>query len=215
MKTIVTQEKNGITIIVGFSDPVIDPVETERHIKSITKDYEKLDKKNKLKLIKKQAIYFQPKNGEYIISDQEQDKLRKIKVPDNHKMRAINILKEKVDTELIPDYSDCSVWKYVNNNWEEIKLNIGEDLQSNTYLTKYLTEEQKNEIAEQKEVEQIRGLSKEERTIEVNKIIENLSYNAAIKRSAFEIQGESNALQLATEWYDEEVQKVNELYNLE
>ncbi|HUX59721.1 MAG TPA: hypothetical protein VMV32_00300, partial [Ignavibacteriaceae bacterium] len=48
MKTALTKEINGKTIIIGFSDPVIDPVETEKKI-LVLKVLDESDETRKLK----------------------------------------------------------------------------------------------------------------------------------------------------------------------
>ncbi len=210
MKTALTREINGKTIIIGFSDPVIDPVET---IKAIDKLYKKEKSKIKRKeLIKENAIYFTPKKGEYIISDNDYKKLIETKVNDYQKISIKILNNNKIEIETISDYSKHIIWNKIKDRWNKINVAINNNLPIGSIIDINLTDEQKKEIIEQAETDRISILSQNEKDIEKQKEIITLSYRAAGMRSALEIQEDPESLQKAQNWYKEEVLKVENKY---
>ena len=68
MYTVITTELDGFCIVAGFSFAVIDPAETTKRIEAAINDDPGLLNVKMDVLLKKYAVYFEPKSGEIIIS---------------------------------------------------------------------------------------------------------------------------------------------------
>ncbi len=267
MKTTITKEIQGKTIIIGFSNPVIDPVETEKKIipllddtqevrniklktneigerqrmgilamkehakflfsgntqQSNSKKKEAADHFNKVNVlmaelkpfvkdfknikkqyIKENAVYFQPKPCEFIITDEQYNKLVNKEVGEFGKLT--------ITGKVIPDYSEQIIWEKINNKWNILNLNFGDKLPDNTILERDLIDEMKIEIAEQKELDRILGLSSIEKESEKQNAINSIAAQAVQMRSALEIQGDNKALEKSQDWYNEQLIIIEEKY---
>ncbi len=210
MKTVLTKKINNYNIVIGYSNPVIDPIETFKSIDKLSKK-EKSKVKRKI-LIKENAIYFTPKKGEYIISDNDCNNLIETEIEKYHKL-SIKIVNNKVEIKTISDYSKYVIWKKTDNRWNQINVAINNNLPVGSIIDINLTEEQKNEIIEQTEIDRISVLSQSEKDIEKQKKIILLSYEAVNMRSVLEIQDDPEPLQKSKAWYNEQVAIIETKYN--
>jgi len=270
MKTALTKEINGKTIIIGFSDPVIDPVETEKKIlalkvldesdetrklkakikeigdrqrmgmqamkeharlkyvgqaaQSETKrieaigHYNKVDvlmaenkpliesfKNKKKELVRENAVYFQPKPSEVFIEDEQHETLTQIEIGEFAKLC--------IDGNVIPDYSEQTIYQKVKDRWIIVNLDFGESFPIGAILNRDLTDEQKVEISTQTESDRIIELSAIDKETEKNAAIDNAAIQAARMRSVLEIQSDRDALTKAQEWYNEQLLIIEEKYS--
>ena len=80
-------------------------------------------------------------------------------------------------------------------------------------LREELTDEERDEIRHQGELERIARLTADQREKEKqNKIKETLAVAARI-RSQYEIEGRENPLDDSKKWFTSEVEKINNLYS--
>lgn len=159
-------------------------------------------------LILKHAVYFQPKEGEFIIDEKEFEGTEKAmqKATENNKLLDIN-LKE------ISDYRGKIVWNNSTGKWVKRNIvKIGDDPKSGEILSENLTAIQQKEISDQLDIERILLLSKAEKDIEKNIKIQQAASQAATMRSELEIQGVKDALAKAQDWYNSEVVRIEALY---
>lgn len=270
MKTALTREINGKTIIIGFSDPVIDPVETEKKILAL-KILDESDESRKLKakikeigerqrmgiqsmkeharlkfagqfpqseakrkegqdhydkvkvlmaenkplienfknkknqLVKEQAVYFTPKNGEVFIEQEQYEKFMKKEIGEFGKLTLAG--------KVIPDYSGHFIYQKIDSRWNILQLNLGDKFPEGAILERDLTEEQKIEIDIQAESDRIAELSGPEKEAEKQAAINNIANQAASMRSALEIQGDPKALEKSQDWYNEQLAIIEDKYS--
>lgn len=159
-------------------------------------------------LIVKHAVYFQPKEGEEIISleDAEIINTKMSEVADKGMWLDVN-LKE------ICDYRAQTAWIKTDKWLSREIVKLGDDLKSGEILQNKLSESQLDEISEQLDLEAISKMSTVEKSVEKALIISNLARQASEMRSTLEIQGDSKALLKSQEWYKSEVEKVNSRYS--
>lgn len=159
-------------------------------------------------LILKHAIYFQPKEGEFIMSDAEALTVETAmqKATQSGKLLDIN-LKE------IADYRGEIAWKKTSGKWQQRTiLKIGDEPKSGEILSTGLSEAQQLEIKEQLNAERIAGLSTADKLAEKNRMIDAAMSQAVSMRSSLEIVKDNQALKKSQDWYNAEVDRINALY---
>lgn len=159
-------------------------------------------------LILKHAVYFQPKQGESLITDDEATAIETamISATENNCYVDIN-LKE------ICDNRGKTAWRKISGKWAKRDISIlGDDLKAGEILQSDLSESEQLEITEQLENERISKLSAKEKEAEKTAATNSLGSQAAFMRSTLEIQGDSKALEKSKEWYNAEVEKINVKY---
>ncbi len=160
-------------------------------------------------LVVKHAVYFQPKEGESIISDEDAEII-------NTKMSEAADKGMWLDVNLkeICDYRAQTAWSLSGGKWQKREITkLGENLNVSEKLQKDLTEKDQAEISEQLELERIAKLSASHKSAEKEIIISGLAKQAADMKAALEIQGDSKALVKSQGWYGVEVEKVNLKYS--
>lgn len=159
-------------------------------------------------LVLKHAVYFTPKEGESIITDDEAVKIETA-------MNEATVKNMWIDKDLkeICDYRAQTAWSKFNGKWQKREITkLGESLNVSEKLQKDLTEKDQVEISEQLESERIAKLSAAQKEIEKSNLISGLASRANAMRGELEIQGDAAALKKSQEWYKAEVEKVNLRY---
>ena len=154
-------------------------------------------------LVLKHAVYFTPKEGESIITDDEADVIETAMVTatTNNKYLDIN-LKE------ICDNRGKIAWIKSGEKWSSREISkIGDEIKSGEIT------EINAEISEQLESERILKLTLAQKEAEKTAIISGLASRANAMRGELEIQGDSKALVKSQDWYKAEVEKVQMKYS--
>lgn len=165
-------------------------------------------KKEKERIIKERAVYFEPRIGEKGITE------------DNY-----NILIEKVRTALsnnklvtidgdeTDNHAGKTFYKKVSGKWNITYIDkIGIKSPANSKEFNILTTDEKNEVVSQIELNRISDLSNTEKTNEKQVALDNAIARAARMRSELEIQNDSQALQKSQDWYNAEVALIEKKY---
>jgi len=182
----------------------------EERIKELIPLNNAYEEKRKALMIE-HAVYFQPKAGEEIITDEKAAELSKkiMALGENEKLSA--------GGKTIPDYRGKVYFLKGSTGWTEQKIDmLGVVPEKGAILQSDLTPEQIGEISEQANKKRIEGLTLTDREAEKNGIIDSLAGQAADMRSKLEIQGVSPAKALtdSKKWYETEVKKVEAKYSI-
>lgn len=115
--------------------------------------------------------------------------------------------------EIITDNRNKTFYGIIDSKWikKEIKL-LSEIVDSSFKLDEDLTDEEKEEIKVQFENDRIINLTDEEKEIEKNRLISNAMIESISLKSKLEIEGDSEALKKAQDFYNSEVLKIEEIY---
>lgn len=155
-------------------------------------------------LILKHAVYFHPKQGESLITDDEATAIETamISATENNKFLDIN-LKE------ICDNRGKTAWIKSGGKWSKREITkIGDELKPGEIT------EINDEIITQLEAERIAGLTPLEKSKEKAVIIQGLLAESIQMKTGLEIQGDKDALKKSQDWYNVEVSKVDEKYGV-
>lgn len=159
-------------------------------------------------LILKHAVYFQPKEGEFIIDDVE---ALAVETAMQQAAQANKLLDDTL--KQISDYRGETVWKKISGKWQQRAiLKIGDEPKAGEILASALTENQQSEIKEQLNAERIAGLNSAAKIAEKTAMIDNAMSQAVSMRSSLEIAGDNQALKKSQDWYNTEVERINALY---
>lgn len=155
------------------------------------------------------AIYFEPKEGERVATD---DAVADI----NKKLIALD-KDQKLDSGgvIVPDFRGKTYHLKGSDGWTVQKIeSLGEVPEAGAVEASELTPDQQAEIADERIIKRIAGLSAAEKTAEKVGNIDSLATQAAFMRSKLEIQGAtaSKALADSKTWYESEVSKVELKY---
>jgi hypothetical protein len=153
-------------------------------------------------LILKHAVYFQPKEGEVIISTADAVKIENamIAATVNNKFLDVNL-------QEICDNRGKTAWIKKDGKWAKREITkIGDEIKSGEIT------EANDEIIAQLETERIASLTPTERNKEKAVIIQGLLTQSIQMKSGLEIQGDSQALKKSQDWYNAEVSKVELKY---
>ena len=186
----------------GFVKEYQEALENSKVIESELKELVLPLQAKQKELISKHAIYFQPKNGETIITTDEATAIETamISATENNCYVDIN-LKE------ICDNRGKTAWSKSGGTWSSRSITkLGDEIKSGEIT------EINDEIIAQLESERISKLSAKEKEAEKTAAINSLGSQAAFMRSTLEIQGDSKALEKSKEWYNAEVEKINLKY---
>lgn len=153
-------------------------------------------------LIFKHAVYFTPKQGEFIITPEEAELIENAMITANLHNNFLD-----VNMQEICDNRGKTAWIKSGGKWSKREITkIGDEIKSGEIT------EINDEIIAQLETERISKLSAKEKEAEKTAAINSIGSQAAFMRSTLEIQGDSSALSKSQEWYNTEVEKVNKKY---
>lgn len=187
-----------------YQQKAIEQKEKEEALKPLAMPL--IEKKKELFMAN--PVYFHPKQGESLITDDEATAIETamISATENNCYVDIN-LKE------ICDNRGKTAWRKISGKWAKRDISIlGDDLKAGEILQSDLSESEQLEITEQLENERISKLSAKEKEAEKTAATNSLGSQAAFMRSTLEIQGDSKALEKSKEWYNAEVEKINVKY---
>ena len=155
-------------------------------------------------LIQKHAVYFQPKEGETVITTEEAETIETAmqNATSNNKFLDVN-LKE------ICDNRGKTAWSKSGGKWSKREITkIGDEIKAGEIT------EVNDEIIAQLESERIASLTPLEKSKEKESIIASLKTQAVQMRMGLEIQNDKDALKKSQEWYNSEAQKVEIKYGV-
>ena len=153
-------------------------------------------------LIQTHAVYFQPKQGESIITHEEAEVIENamITATSNNKFLDVNLAE-------ICDNRGKTAWIKKDGKWSKREITkLGDEIKSGEIT------EVNEEIVAQLEAERIAGFSASDKAKEKESVIAGLQYQAVQMRMGLEIQNDSEALSKSQDWYNAEVNKVEEKY---
>jgi hypothetical protein len=140
-------------------------------------------------LVEEHAIYFHPRPGEDLISDEQAAPLQEAWA-DRREGYAL-----KLDGSMIPDHRGRTFWRKYNGAWEEqIITALGLEPVAGAVAEDALDAEQRTEIAEQAEAARVAALTPEARDAEREQALQGAVARAAAMRSELEIAGDADAL---------------------
>lgn len=165
-------------------------------------------------LTQSNAVYFQPKSGETIITDTEAATLTTAlqSAAQNDCFLALN---SDGSYSEIEDNRGKTVWLYSKKSWSSRDITkIGDTLASGEIFTADLTASQIAEITAQKETERVAALTKTQKAEEKSAALASLVSQAAAKKSELEITGSTSAdaLAQAQAWYSEQAALIETKY---
>jgi len=172
-------------------------------------------KQKKIQLLHGNAIYFEmPVNTINLLEKQAIEYLKLLNANKivYKKTKVKKLL--TIDGNIIIDYRGEKVWSRVGNKWtSRVIAALTDRIDILEIMDIDLTDEQKQEIAEQEETERINSLSEEERVNEIATLKESLLSQSISMKNKFEIQGDKEALKKSQEWYNMELIKLNGKYD--
>lgn len=171
--------------------------------------------KKRLELYEKEAIYFEPKKGEVLVSPELFELIKdEIKgLSENECIEFTQSPTGTTTTEKIPNFIGCTYFILVGSVWEKHEITlVGVPIPTGGILVDDLTDVQKMEIDLQELVARIATLTQEEKAAELQTKTDKLVIEAAAKRSILEIQKVATALEDSQAWYDVELAKLTALY---
>jgi hypothetical protein len=190
MKALNLQIIDGFEIVTSVSKPTIDPVETEERVNPILSENPALKNTKTLEeLYADNAVPAHNIPNQKLVEDSEGDEFQTaLDKPGDHK-------KLLSTGETIDDWRNTEYW-VKGQTWTKQKIEtLGETLPADGILEEDLTESQRKEIAEEKEIERISKLTPEERATEKQDRLNALKREATLLKSDAEIAGEDfNAL---------------------
>lgn len=154
-------------------------------------------------LILKHAVYFQPKQGESIITPEEATVIENAMITANLHNNFLD-----VNMQEICDNRGKTAWLKKDGKWSKREITkIGDEIKAGEIT------EINDEIIAQLEVERIAALTTEQKSEEKVAVIANLKTQAVQMRMGLEIQNDSEALKKSQAWYNAEVEKVEVKYS--
>jgi len=167
-------------------------------------------KEKRKELMLKHAVYFTPKQGENIITEEDA-----IIITDKmiEAAQAGKFLDENM--KMIDDYRGIVVWSKPVDKWISREITkINDKPKPDEKTIQELDDKQRKEIADQHERERIAALTTQQKTDEKAIRISGVTSMAAQKKVELEINGAtaSAALTEAKAWRDTEVAKIETLY---
>ncbi len=162
------------------------------------------------KLLGEKVIYFEPKAGEELVSDDEAEQIRaRLKALPKKTLltRDDNIIEDRRGDE----YFEPTV----SEGWTQKKVEkLGEVLPEDIIFKADLTEETGRLIAEDNEHARLNALTEEEKQAEFERIEKGILREAALKKQEFEIEGATAkaALKQAREWKQTQIDELKTRY---
>lgn len=184
--------------------------EAEGHEKALNPMVEALEIRRR-QLMQDHAIYFEPRAGEVLVEDDEAATMsERLTALGEHELMTLQGVQ-------VGDFRGMTFWQDVTGGgiWSKVKIDkIGDDPPLTGIPEANLTPEQRAEIGAQMNAERIAALSVADRATEKATVIDSLATQAAVKRSAWEIQGVTakKALDDSRAWYEEQVGATEEKY---
>lgn len=155
-------------------------------------------------LILKHAVYFHPKQGEFIITPEEAELIENAMITANLHNNFLD-----VNMQEICDNRGKTAWIKSGGKWSKREITkIGDELKPGEIT------EINDEIITQLEAERIAGLTPLEKSKEKAVIIQGLLAESIQMKTGLEIQGDKDALKKSQDWYNVEVSKVDEKYGV-
>jgi hypothetical protein len=230
MKALILQIIDGFEVVIGVSNPTIDPVETENAVNLIlsenpdikkTKTLEELYAENAVPAhnIPNQKLVEDSEGGEFQAAldrlsghkeplssgetaDEGDESQSTSDKPDNHK-------KLLSSGAIIDDWRNTEYW-VKGQTWEKQKIEtLGETPPADGILEENLTESQRKEMAEEKEIKRISKLTPEKRNTEKQDRLNALKREATLLKSDAEIAGETFD---APAWFQEKKAELEAKY---
>lgn len=147
-------------------------------------------------------VYFQPKEGEAIITPEEAETIEQAMTEATSKNCYLD-----VNMKQLCDNRGKTAWIKSGGKWSKREITkIGDEIKSGEIT------EVNDEIIAQLETERIAGLTLAQKAEEKARIISGLLAQSIQMKTGLEIQGDSAALQKSQDWYNAEVSKVEEKY---
>lgn len=154
------------------------------------------------------AIYFEPKRGEVIISDElSKTILEKLKAL---KPNIVMVL-DNGTVNTVPNHRGTKYWIKEKGRWSfcEVK-SIGIELPDKANVE--ITDTDWKEIQIQDERDRIDGLSPEEKNLEKERCLNEAIVEANNKRSQYEILGEKDSLEKSKQFYQQRIKEIESKY---
>lgn len=170
----------------------------------------------RLKLLGEKVVYFKPKAGEELVSDEKADSIQKDLIEIAQKSNGKDLWIK--DGELIEDKrGEEYFYQKIDRSWKTEKVKVlGEDLPGDAIFKSNLTEETGRMIAEDNERARLNALSDEEKQAEYKQFEKGILREAALKSQELQIEGATvkNALTQARDWRQTQIDELKTRYNL-
>jgi hypothetical protein len=159
-----------------------------------------------LKIWKENAVYFEPKKGEYI---HEEEDLVELMQKMSDKPADKLLLRTG---EYISDYRNRIVYEKIDNRWEKSRMEKLGDVPKNFILKEGLNLTQLTEIQNQTEADRKSVMTSEQLQAEKEILLNEALNQAAIKKAAGDLQEDPDALSKAKAWLEQEQLRIEALY---
>lgn len=157
------------------------------------------------KLFNEDPIYFQPKPGERIISDEEAESFD-IPRPENRVLLR--------NGDFIPDFRGVKYWLKTDDRWSLNEITkIGIPVPSWSVPELSLTLDQQVEIRAQFETDRISRLTDDEKNKESDAVKKGALTRAGFMKSELEIEGAKDPLRKSQAWYESELEQIEARYS--
>jgi hypothetical protein len=182
-----------VQIIRGFSDPAVDPVETDKKVAQIRHSFPNAPLE---KLYADNAVYSDPGFDTRALEEAF------LSLGENETLTA--------DGEVIPDFRGVEYWEKTSGRWEKLKIELADvPLPAGAVLPDDLTPEQRQEIGAQQEADRIATLTPEQRDAELEARLDALADEASQLEKRAQIQGKPFD---AAAWYQEKSPEITAKY---
>lgn len=175
-------------------------------IKKELHDLANFKQRETLRIWKENAVYCEPKKGEYIY---EEEDLAELMQKMSDKPVGKLLLKSG---EYVSDYRNQIVYEKVDNRWEKSRVEKIGDVSKKLVLKENLSLVQLQEIQDQNEVDRKAAMTSEQLQLEKSALLNEALNQAAIKKAAGDLQEDPNALSKAKAWLEQEQLRIEALY---
>jgi hypothetical protein len=185
MKTLFFQIIDGYEIVVGISNPTIDPEDTRKKVDSILAENPDLAKtKTEEELYSEYAVFAHNVPYQKLVEDAAgEDFQTALAILNDHE-------KLLSSGEKIADWRNANFWKKDPTWKKETIKRLGETIPADGFLEEDLDETQRKEIAEEEEVRRIAGLTPEQKNKEKEALLNAAKREATLLKSDADIAGE-------------------------
>jgi hypothetical protein len=171
----------------------------------ISKLKKQVDEK-RFQMSKEEPIYFDPKPGEIIVTDEEAAEYVQL-IRDAH--RAVVLLEKKYAL----DYRGLNYWHKKDGRWDNFTVEkLGETPPDYYYTRATLTDEMVSEIRQQVKDDQISEMDPEQKKRSKEKDEEIAAEQAVFLRSKLEIKGDPDPMGGSRDWYKQELERIEDRY---
>jgi hypothetical protein len=163
-------------------------------------------------LEKENPVFFEPKFGEYIVSDSVYKKINNVSTGDCQ-LKCLKKIEDGFDAYIVSNFRGKKFYEKTSEGWKEhVVKKLDDDIPLKAKEFKDLSIDERKEYQEQKDLERIKSMSLVKREQERDRKIEQQLRLSAVKKMEYEIQGDPDALEKSQEYFEKKKRELIERY---